>query len=185
MMEAIKKNTELRMEKAIENLVREFTKIRTGRATVSLLDHIVVDYYGQPTPLSQVASVTVADARTLMVSPWEKQIFSAVEKAIMASNLGLNPVSAASGIRIPMPPLTEERRKELIQITKKEAEQSRVGIRNIRRDALAELKALLKDKQITEDEDRRLADFLQKLTDKFILEIDKILRDKEKDLMEI
>lgn len=185
MINEIRQNAETRMKKAIESLRHEMAKIRTGRANVSLLDHVQVDYYGNSTPLSQVASVTTSDARTLLVTPWEKSMVSAIEKAILTSDLGLNPATSGAAIRVPMPALTEERRKEMIKIVRAEAEQGRVSIRNIRRDANNQLKELVKSKDISEDEERRANDMIQKLTDKSISDVDNLLTEKEKDLMEI
>jgi ribosome recycling factor len=181
----IKQDSEKRMIKAVESLQNEMMKIRTGRASASLLDHVQVDYYGNPTPLSQVANVSASDARTLLITPWEKFMVQAVEKAIMASDLGLNPMSAGTVIRVPLPPLTEERRKDLIKIVRGEVEGGRVAVRNIRRDANGDVKALLKDKDISEDEARQAEDAIQKLTDKFIKDMDTQLTAKEAELMEI
>lgn len=185
MIDEIKQDTEARMAKSIEALQVAFAKIRTGRAHPSILDGIMVDYYGTPTPIKQVANVTVEDARTLAVSPWEKPMVIEIEKAIMKSDLGLNPATSGDLIRIPMPALTEETRKTYIKRAKAEAETARVSIRNIRRDGNGELKALLKDKDISEDDDRKGQDEIQKITDKFIAEVEKVLQAKEKDLMEI
>lgn len=185
MINDVKNDAEKRMSKAVESLQHEMTKIRTGRANASLLDHVQVDYYGNKTPLSQVASVTSSDSRTLLVTPWEKAMVAAVEKAILNADLGLNPATAGSAIRVPMPALTEERRKEMIKVVRGEAEQGRVSIRNIRRDANTQLKDMVKDKSISEDDERRAADIIQKLTDKYVAEIDVVLTNKEKDLMEI
>jgi len=184
MIEELKKDAETRMGKSIESLKGDLTKLRTGRAHPSLLEHITVDYYGSEVPLSQVANINVSDARTLSVSPWEKQMVQAVEKAIMNSDLGLNPASAGEVIRVPLPPLTEERRKDMIKVVRQEGESCKVAIRNIRRDVLGDIKSLLKDKEITEDDDRRAQDDVQKITDKYIAEVDKVLEVKEKDLME-
>lgn len=173
------------MAKSVENLKHELIKLRTGRAHTSLLDHITVNYYGSEVPLNQVASITVGDSRTLVVSPWEKNMVSAVEKAILASDLGLNPVTAGTVMRIPLPPLTEERRRDLVKVVRHEGEGARVAIRNIRRDANTLLKELLKEKEITEDAERRAQDDIQKLTDKYIGEIEKVLETKETELMEI
>jgi ribosome recycling factor len=181
----IKQDSEKRMKKAVESLQHEMVKIRTGRANASLLDHVQVDYYGNASPLNQVASVTTGDARTLIVTPWEKSMIPAVEKAILNSGLGLNPATAGNAIRVPMPPLTEERRKEMIRVVRGEAEQGRVSVRNIRRDANNHLKELVKAKEISEDEERRAVDVIQKLTDKYIAEIEVVLTAKEKDLLEI
>jgi ribosome recycling factor len=185
MINEIKKDAEARMGKSVEALKHELTKLRTGRAHTSLLDHITVDYYGNQTPLSQVASVTVSDPRTLTVTPWEKQMVQVVEKAIMTSDLGLNPATSGTVIRVPLPPLTEERRKDMIRVVRQEGEGARVAVRNIRRDANSDLKGLLKEKEITEDEERQAEDAIQKLTDKYVAEIDKLLEAKEKDLMEL
>lgn len=179
------KDAEVRMQKCIEAFKHEISKLRTGRAHPSLLEHIRVDYYGNETPLSQVANIAVGDARTLTVTPWEKRMVPAIEKAIMTSDLGLNPATSGDIIRVPLPALTEQRRKELIKVVRGEAENARVSIRNARRDANAVLKDLLKDKEIAEDEERRLTDAVQKLTDKFIAEIEQLLTSKETDLMAI
>ncbi len=185
MINEIKNEAEKRMKKAVEGLQHELTKVRTGRANAGLLDHIQIDYYGTSSPIHQVASVTVSDARTLLVTPWEKSMVAAVEKAILTSGLGLNPSTAGSAIRIPMPPLTEERRKELIKVVRQEGEQGRVSIRGIRRDANTQLKELVKSKDISEDDERRSGDIIQKLTDHYIEEIEVVLTEKEKDLMAI
>ncbi|HHF7365355.1 TPA: ribosome recycling factor [Legionella bozemanae] len=185
MINEIKQDSEKRMKKSVESLQTDLTKIRTGRANVGLLDHVQVDYYGTMTPLNQVANITASDSRTILVTPWEKSLVSAIEKAILNSDLGLNPATAGTAIRVPMPPLTEERRKELIKVVRNEGEQGKVSIRNIRRDANNQLKELVKDKTISEDDERRATEVIQKLTDKYILEIDALLAEKEKDLMEI
>ncbi|MCI0507771.1 MAG: ribosome recycling factor [Gammaproteobacteria bacterium] len=185
MIKEIIKDAENRMKKSIEALKIDLTKLRTGRAHTSLLDHITVSYYGNVTPLSQVASITVSDPRTLTVSPWEQNMVQAVEKAIMQSDLGLNPVTAGKVIRVPLPPLTEERRKDMIRVVRHEGENARVAIRNIRRDANSELKSLNKDKEITDDELRQAEDVIQKTTDKYVKEVDQVLDAKEKDLMEV
>ncbi len=185
MIEDIKKDAEIRMGKSIQSLKTDLAKIRTGRAHTSLLDTIMVPYYGTDTALSQVANVSVADARTLAVSPWEKDMVAPIEKAIMASDLGLNPSSQGTLIRIPLPPLTEERRKDLIKVVRSEGEGGKVAIRNIRRDALGDIKTLLKDKEISEDDERKAQDQIQKITDKFIADVDAVLKEKEKELMEI
>ena len=173
------------MQKSLEALKLDLGKVRTGRAHTGLLDHITVDYYGTPTVINQVANVTLADARTITVAPWEKKMLSAIEKAIRNSDLGLNPVPVGELIRVPMPPLTEERRRDLTKIVKQEAETARVAMRNIRRDANAHLKELLKEKKIAEDEERRGQDEIQKLTDRYITEIEKVLQTKEAELMAI
>jgi ribosome recycling factor len=185
MIEDVKKDSASRMAKTVQNLKQELTKLRTGRANVNLLDHLSVSYYGSEVPLNQVASITVSDARTLAVTPWEKNMVAAVEKAILASDLGLNPVTAGTVIRIPLPPLTEERRRDMVKLVRHEAEGARVAIRNIRRDANTALKELLKDKEITEDAERRAQDAIQKLTDKYIAEVETVLGAKEAELMEI
>ena len=185
MIEEIKDDARTRMRKSIEALKQELGKIRTGRAHTSLLDHIRVDYYGSEVPLSQVANVSVEDSRTLMVSPWEKSMVQVIEKAIMTSDLGLNPSSASTVIRIPMPPLTEERRKDLVRVVRSEAETARVAVRNIRRDANNDFKELLKEKEISEDDERRAEDDIQKITNQFVEEVDKLLAVKEAELMEI
>jgi ribosome recycling factor len=185
MIDDIHQDAHTRMRKTLEALKTEFSKIRTGRATPSLLDHVTVDYYGSPTPLNQVAKVAVEDSRTLSITPWEKTMVAPIEKAIMTSDLGLNPASAGTVIRVPMPPLTEERRKELVRVVRHEAEGGRVAIRNIRRDANNDLKSLVKEKEISEDDERRAQDAVQKLTDQYIAEIDAALAHKEKELMEI
>jgi ribosome recycling factor len=185
MIEAIKKDAESRMKKSLEVLATNFNKIRTGRAHPSILDGIMVSYYGTDTPLSQVANVSVEDARTLAISPWERSLVPDIEKAIMKSDLGLNPATQGELIRVPMPALTEETRKGFIKQARNEAEGGRVSVRNIRRDALAQVKTLLKDKDIGEDDDRKAQDDIQKITDKHIQEIDKSLQAKETDLMEI
>lgn len=185
MINDVKNDAEKRMKKSIEVLQTELSKIRTGRANASLLDHVHVDYYGNMVPISQVASITSADARTIMVTPWEKPMVAIVEKAILTSDLGLNPSTAGNAIRVPLPPLTEERRKELIKVVRHEGEQGKVSIRNIRRDANNQLKDMVKDKSISEDDERRANDVIQKLTDKYIAEIDAVLVVKEKDLMAI
>jgi len=185
MINDVKNQADSRMRKSISALKEELTKIRTGRAHTSLLDHVTVPYYGSDVPLSQTANVVVADARSLTITPWEKNMVQAIEKALMTSNLGLNPVTVGGVIRINLPSLTEERRRDLIKVVRSEAEGARVAIRNIRRDANTELKKLLKDKSISEDDDRRAQDDIQKLTDKSIAEVDKILEAKEAELMEI
>lgn len=185
MIDDIKADASTRMGKSVESLKDGFAKIRTGRAHTSLLDHIKVDYYGNEVPLAQAATVSVADARTLVVQPWEKTMVQAIEKAIMTSDLGLNPATTGTLIRVPLPVLTEERRKEMTRIVAKEAESGRISVRNIRRDANGDFKDLLKDKEISEDEARKAEDDIQKLTDKFIAEIDRLLEIKEKDLMAI
>lgn len=185
MIDDILKDAESRMAKSIVALRKEFTRIRTGRAHASLLDGLVVEYYGAETPLNQVANVAVEDARTLLVSPWEKAMVGPVEKAIIDSDLGLNPNTAGSAIRIPLPPLTEERRRELVKVVRAEAESGKVAVRNIRRDANSDLKELEREKEISEDELRRAEADVQALTDRFVREVDEALVEKEKDLMEV
>ena len=185
MISDVKKTADQKMHKSIETLKADLAKIRTGRAHTGLLDHIHVDYYGTTMPLPQVANVTLADARTIGVQPWEKKMIPVVEKAIRESDLGLNPATSGDMIRVPMPALTEERRRDLIKVVHKEAEAARVAVRNVRRDANEQLKKLLKDKQCSEDEERRAHDELQKLTDRFVAEIDKLMQVKEADLMAI
>jgi ribosome recycling factor len=185
MINDIKKDAEDRMKKTLEALGNNFNKIRTGRAHPSILDGISVSYYGSDTPLTQVANVSVLDARTLSITPWEKSMVPEIEKAIMKSDLGLNPSTMGELIRLPMPALTEETRKGFTKQARAEAEQARVGIRNVRRDAMADVKELLKEKEISEDDERRASDAIQKITDKYIAEVDAALAAKEKDLMEI
>lgn len=185
MIDEIKKDAADRMQKSVESLVQELTKIRTGRAHTSLLDHITVEYYGSQVPLNQVSNVNVEDARTLTVSPWEKDMVKPIEKAIMSSDLGLNPATAGTVIRVPLPPLTEERRKDLIRVVRHEAEGGRVAVRNIRRDALGDIKDMLKEKLIGEDEERRAEAEVQVITDRHVANIDKVLAEKESELMEI
>lgn len=185
MLDTINKDAQERMEKSLEALNNAFARIRTGRAHPSILDTVRVDYYGSEVPISQVASVNVEDNRTLLVVPWEKNMVGAVEKAIMKSDLGLNPNTAGTNIRVPMPSLTEETRKNYIRQARNEAENGRVAIRNIRRDANNQIKALLKDKEISEDDERRAQDAIQVVTDKFIAQVDELLASKETDLMEI
>ncbi|MBZ5487053.1 ribosome recycling factor [Halomonas aquamarina] len=185
MIDDIKKDAESRMKKSVEALGNNFNKIRTGRAHPSILDAVTVEYYGGQVPLNQVASVNVEDARTLTVAPWEQGMVPKIEKAIMTADLGLNPSSAGNVIRVPMPMLTEETRKNYIKQARSEAEHARVAVRNVRRDANGDFKSLLKDKEITEDDQRQGEDDIQKLTDKYIAEIDKALVAKEQDLMQV
>ena len=185
MLNEIKKDASSRMAKSVAALRQELTKIRTGRAHTSLLDHITVEYYGSEVPLNQVSNVGVEDSRTLTVTPWEKDMVAKIEKAIMTSDLGLNPASAGTVIRVPLPPLTEERRKDMIRVVRNEAEGGRIAIRNIRRDAIHDVKELLKEKMIGEDDERRAEDEIQTITDKYIAEIDKTLAEKESELMEV
>lgn len=184
-MQQVIKEGEVRMRKSIDSFKTEIAKLRTGRAHPSILDHVRVDYYGSEMPISQVANIIATDARTLTITPWEKSMVQPIEKAIMNSGLGLNPATSGDLIRVPMPALNEERRRDLIKVVRTEAEAARVSIRNVRRDANAELKELLKAKTITEDEERRFSDDVQKITDKFVTEVDQILSAKETDLMAI
>jgi len=181
----VKKSTEQKMQKSIETLKLDLAKVRTGRAHVGILDHVMVDYYGTPTQITQVANLTLLDARTIGVQPWEKKMIAAIEKAIRESDLGLNPATVGELIRVPTPALTEERRKEMVKLVRSEAEDSKIAIRNIRRDANETLKKLLKDKAISEDDERRTQDEVQKLTDKFVAEVDKLVVEKEKDVMTV
>ena len=185
MLKEIKSDAGQRMNRSVASLKQELTKLRTGRAHTSLLDHITVEYYGAQVPLNQVANINVEDARTLTVSPWEKNMVQAIEKAILTSDLGLNPASAGTVIRVPLPPLTEERRKDMIRLVRQEAEAGRVAVRNVRRDAMNDIKDLLKEKMIGEDEERRAHDEIQAITDKHVAMIDRILAEKESELMEV
>ncbi|VXB85009.1 ribosome recycling factor [Massilia sp. 9I] len=181
----VKKNAQDRMTKSIETLRANLAKVRTGRAHAGILDSVMVEYYGSPVPLSQVANLTLIDARTIGVAPFEKKMGATIEKAIRDSDLGLNPSSQGDMIRVPTPPLTEERRKEMVKLTKSEGEDAKIAVRNIRRDANEAAKKMVKDKTASEDEERRSNDEIQKLTDKFVAEIDKLLADKEKDIMTV
>lgn len=185
MIADIKKTAEDKMKKSIEALKHDLMKVRTGRAHPGILDHVMVDYYGSPVPVNQVANVSLIDARTIGVQPYEKNMLSKVEKAIRDSDLGLNPANMGEIIRVPMPPLTEERRRDLIKVVKGEAENARVAVRNIRRDANTHLKDLVKKKEVSEDDERRAIDEMQKMTDKYITEVDKAFAEKEKDLMSV
>ncbi len=185
MINELKKDAEQRMGKTLEALGATFSRIRTGRAHPGLLESVQVDYYGNSTPLSQVANITVSDSRTLSISPWEKGMVQDIERAIMNSGLGLNPASAGEVIRVPMPPLTEETRKGYTKQARNEAENARISIRNTRRDVLSDVKDLLKEKDITEDDERQAQGDIQKITDRFVAKIDEVLANKEKDLMEI
>ncbi len=185
MLEEIKKDAADRMAKSVASLKQELTKIRTGRAHTSLLDHITVEYYGSQSPLNQVANIGVEDSRTLVVTPWEKDMVQPIEKAIMNSDLGLNPATAGTVIRVPLPALTEERRKDMIRVVRSEAEGGRIAIRNIRRDALNDVKELLKEKMIGEDDERRAEGEVQVITDKYVAQVDELLAEKESELMEI
>jgi ribosome recycling factor len=181
----IRKSTESRMQKSVEALKTALARVRTGRAHAGLLDHVQVDYYGSMVPISQVANVTLLDARTIGVSPWEKKMAQAIDKAIRESDLGLNPTMVGELIRVPMPPLSQERRKELTKVVKSEGEDAKVAVRNLRRDANTQLKDLLKAKSISEDDERRAQDDIQKLTDRFVVEIDKLLQAKEQEIMTV
>ncbi len=185
MLNDIKKDAAERMAKSVASLKHELTKIRTGRAHTSLLDHITVEYYGAQSPLNQVSNVGVEDARTLIVTPWDKDMVPVIEKAILNSDLGLNPATAGTVIRVPLPPLTEERRKDMIRVVRNEAEGGRIAIRNVRRDAIGDIKDLLKEKMIGEDDERRAEDEIQAITDKYVAQIDEVLAEKEAELLEI
>jgi ribosome recycling factor len=185
MLQDIRKDAEERMGKSVESLRTELKKLRTGRAHTSLLDHITCEYYGSEVPLSQVANIGVEDSRTLTITPWERTMVSVVEKAILTSDLGLNPNTAGTVIRVPLPPLTEERRRDMGKVVRHEGENAKVAIRNIRRDALHHVKELLKEKEITEDDDRRAHDDIQGLTDRHIALVDKIVEEKERELLEV
>lgn len=185
MLEDIKKDAAERMAKCVAAFRGELKKLRTGRASTSLLEHLRVEYYGAEMPLQQVANVAVEDARTLTVVPWEKQMVPVIEKAIMKSDLGLMPATAGSVIRVPLPALTEERRRDLTKVVRHEAENARVAIRNVRRDVMHELKEMLREKLVAEDDDRRAQDEVQKLTDRYVAEVDHALAEKEKDLMQV
>ncbi len=185
MIEEIRQDAEQRMQKSVESFRHELSRLRTGRAHTSLVDHIQVEYYGSKVPLRQVANVSVEDARTLSVTPWEQQMVPVIEKAVMSSDLGLMPTSAGQVVRIPLPQLTEDRRRDLVKVVKQEAEQARVAIRNIRREANSDLKELTKEKEITEDDERRGQEAVQKITDHYVAEIDRILEEKEQELMEV
>jgi len=184
LIEDLKKSAAERMAKSVTALSATLSKLRTGRAHPSLLEQITVSYYGSDSPLNQVANVAVEDARTLSVTPWEPQMIPEVEKAIQNSQLGLNPVSAGKVVRVPLPDLTEERRKDLARLVKQESEQGRVAVRNVRRDVISDLKALLKEKEISEDEERRAEQDIQKLTDKYVAEVDKVSEEKQQEIME-
>jgi ribosome recycling factor len=185
MIADVKKTAEQKMQKSLESLKTDLGKVRTGRAHTGILDHITVDYYGTQMPINQVANLTLIDARTIGIAPWEKKMGAVIEKAIRESDLGLNPATQGDLIRVPMPALTEERRRELIKVVKGEGENAKVAVRNLRRDANHHLKDLLKEKAVSEDDERRAQDEIQKLTDKFIAEIDKLLVAKETDLMAV
>ncbi len=184
-IDAVTKTSESKMQKSIESLQLNLSKIRTGRASTGLLDHVQVDYYGSMVPISQVANVTLIDSRTVGVNPWEKKMTQAIDKAIRESDLGLNPAAVGELIRVPMPPLSEERRRELTKVVRNEGEQAKVAVRNLRRDANEQFKKLLKDKEISEDDERRAQENIQKLTDRNIAEIDKVLESKELEIMTV
>jgi ribosome recycling factor len=185
MINDLKKDAVERMQKCVLSLKNELKKLRTGRAHTSLLEHIRVDYYGSEVPLQQVASIALEDSRTITVTPWEKNLVGAIEKAIMKSELGLMPNTAGTVIRVPMPPLTEERRRDLTKVVRHEAENARVAVRNVRRDVMNDLRDMLKEKLVSQDEDRRAQEEVQKLTDKYIAEIEQVLVEKEKELMQV
>ena len=185
MLVEIEQDASKRMAKSVESLKNDLVKIRTGRAHPSLLDHVVVEYYGSDVPISQVANIGIADARTLTVTAWEKDMVKAVDKAIRASDLGLNPVTAGTVIRVPLPVLTEERRRDLVRVVRKEGENGKISVRNIRRDAMSDLKELQKEKEISEDDERRGGELIQKQTDKFVAEVEALLAAKEAELMEV
>lgn len=181
----VKKNAQDRMAKSMDTLKGDLAKVRTGRAHTGILDHVMVDYYGAPTPLTGVANLTLIDARTIGVQPYEKKMLAVIEKAIREADLGLNPSSFGEMVRVPTPPLTEERRKEMVKLCKSEAEDAKIAVRNIRRDANEQLKKMVKDKAISEDEERRAQDEIQKLTDKFVADIDKVVAEKEKEVLTV
>ncbi|MDB5976777.1 MAG: ribosome recycling factor [Nevskia sp.] len=185
MIEDIKKDATARMQKCVDALKQSLTKLRTGRANTALLEHVRVDYYGNETPLTQVSSVVIEDARTILITPWEKNMVQAIEKAIMAANLGLNPNTAGTSIRINLPPLTEERRRDLIKVVKSETEGARVAIRNVRRDANQDIKELAKEKLVTSDEEKEGEGAIQKLTDQFVAKADEVMASKEKELLAV
>jgi ribosome recycling factor len=184
MINDVKKEAEHKMQRAVEALKEEMRRLRTGRAHAGLLEHVMVEYYGTNVPLKQTANITVEDARTIVVTPWEKQMVGPVEKAIINAGLGLNPVTAGSVIRVPLPPMTEERRRDLVKVVRNQAESGRVSVRGVRREALGDLKDMLKEKMIAEDDERRGEDDIQKLTDRFVAQIDALLKDKEAEIME-
>lgn len=185
MIEEIKKDAESRMKKTVANTRDAMSRIRTGRASPALLEHLMVDYYGTATPVTQVATVSASDARTLTVQPWERNMLSVIERAILESDLGLNPVTAGETMRLPLPPMTEERRVSMVKVVKNEGEEGKIAIRNIRRDAIGTVRELLKEKEITQDEEKQAEADLQKLTDRFVAEIDQVVSDKENEVMEV
>jgi ribosome recycling factor len=184
MINDVKKEAEQRMQRGVEAFKDDLRKLRTGRAHAGLLDNVMVEYYGTNVPIKQAANVSVEDARTIVVTPWEKNMVSAVEKAIINSGLGLNPVTAGQVIRVPLPPMTEERRRDLVKVVRSHAEGGRVALRNVRREALGDIKDLLKEKMIAEDDERRGQDEIQKLTDRYVAMVDALLKDKEAEIME-
>jgi ribosome recycling factor len=185
MLDDVKKDATARMSKCVQNFQAELKKLRTGRAHPSLVEHLKVEYYGSEVPLQQVASISVEDGRTLVISPWEKSVVQAIEKAIFKSDLGLNPMTAGTVIRVPMPPLTEERRRDITKVLRHDAENARVAVRNVRRDVMTDIKELLKEKMISQDDERRAEGDVQKLTDKYVAEIEQVLAAKEKEVMQI
>ena len=185
MVEDIQKDAERRMGKSVQTLEGGFRRLRTGRAHTGLLEHILVEYYGSEVPISQVATLTAEDARTLTVTPWEKEMAPIIEKVILTSDLGLTPVSTGTVIRVPIPAMTEERRKDLVRVVRKEAEASRVAVRNVRRDVLGDIKELLNDKLITKDDDHQVRDEIQKITNRYVDNINNLLKDKEAEIMEV
>lgn len=184
MIEDVKKDAAARMKKSVEAVREELKRLRTGRAHVGLLEHVTVEYYGSTVPINQVATISVEDSRTLAVSPWEKHMVQVVEKAILTSDLGLTPATAGTVIRVPLPPMTEERRRDLVKVVRNEGENGRIAIRNIRRDAISDFKDMLKDKLITEDEDHKAHDDIQKLTDQYVAQVDALLAEKETEIMD-
>jgi ribosome recycling factor len=185
MLEDLKKDAQTRMTKCVQTFQTDMKKLRTGRAHPSLIEHLKVDYYGSEVPLQQVASINVEEGRTLVISPWEKTVVQAIEKAIHKSDLGLNPLTAGTIIRIPMPPLTEERRRDITKVVRHDAENARVAVRNVRRDVMADIKEMLKEKLVSQDDERRAETDVQKLTDKYVAEIDQLLAAKEKEIMQV
>jgi ribosome recycling factor len=185
MLEDLKKDAQTRMTKCVQTFQSDMKKLRTGRAHPSLIEHLKVDYYGSEVPLQQVASINVEEGRTLVISPWEKTVVQAIEKAIHKSDLGLNPLTAGTVIRIPMPPLTEERRRDITKVVRHDAESARVAVRNVRRDVMADIKEMLKEKLVSQDDERRAESEVQKLTDKYVAEIDQLLAAKEKEIMQV
>ncbi|MDE0280356.1 MAG: ribosome recycling factor [Gammaproteobacteria bacterium] len=185
MIDDIKLDAESRMKKSVSNVREALTRIRTGRASPALLEHLTVDYYGVATPINQVATVSAADARTLTVQPWERSMLAPIERAILESDLGLNPVTAGETMRIPLPPMTEERRVSMVKVVKSEGEEGKIAIRNIRRDAIGTVRDLLKEKEITQDEEKQTEGELQQLTDRYVAQIDEVVSEKEREVMEV